>query len=705
MMYYRRLLLILALLLFLLSSASAVTFTGKVYEGAIGDTSIPSAGVTVELYGSNSYGVQGTFISSGVTNRSGSYSLEGPDTWEFNTILLEVPTGATTVGAQSSSGSVLSPSWIMVPFSVVRGNLFITGNDFWIERAVTCPAGCECLSVPAAEEKYLTYERCSGTICGYEIPTVPKYCMRPVTITPSGPTDDTPCEDGDLCTVNDVYHSGICTSGQTLVCDDQNPTTIDTCDPTQGCVYFPSATADGAPCDDGNACTISDRYLNGSCLGDPLFCDDRNPETVDTCQQQYGCVFEFTQENAVYSTPLPNTSFATQAPTWEAPVSTQGETEEVQSVTEKPRDFVSTLISFIFSLFSFGKNPEPSVHPDNAPVAKDKVVSCADAGGIVCPGVGCQFIKTDPQNCGLCGNVCPTHPYANATCLDGVCSFTCIKDYGDCNQYAADGCEMNLVADQNHCGACGHYCTTDRICINKECRCTGGRTDCNGVCIDLSQNSQHCGSCGSTCRFDQICENGVCRCHYGTKECAGQCIDPLTDPRIECSGKCIDPTTDMLNCGGCGKVCTAMCSGGKCQGGCFPADTLVATSDSFKPISLVQRGDVIPGYDLNMKEVINRTITETLLHENQPVLQLEFAKDTIVCTPSQPFFTGTWTPASDLRAGDTVLCRDGHWEVLLTDPYPVGERDVFNLHGSPSEEYYASYYVGRSQLLVHNAKR
>jgi Thrombospondin type 3 repeat. len=233
--FIRYLLLGIALLL-ASTPAYAVTFMGTVYEGALGDPSMPSARATVNLYGSNTYGVQGTWISQSVTNESGFYSLEGPDTWEYNNILLEVPSGATAVGAQSISGTVLSPTWIMVPFSVVRGNLFITGNDFWIERAVTCPAGCECLSVPAATEKYLTFERCSGDICGYDAPTVPRFCMRPVT-TPAGPIDGTPCEDGNLCTTGETYQNGICIVGQALICDDQNPGTMDTCDPEWGCVF------------------------------------------------------------------------------------------------------------------------------------------------------------------------------------------------------------------------------------------------------------------------------------------------------------------------------------------------------------------------------------------------------------------------------------------------------------------------------------
>jgi Thrombospondin type 3 repeat. len=222
----------------IVSPVSGVTFTGSVYEGALGDTGIPVYGVTLNLYGSNTYGVQGTGISQDVTNRSGFYSLEGPDTWEYNNIILEIPMGATAVGAQSLSGSVLTPTWIVVPYPAVQRNPFIAGNDFWIERTVTCPAGCKCLSVPAATEKYLTFERCSGDICGYDAPDVPRYCMRPVTVTTiPGPADGTPCEDGNLCTSGDVYQNGVCVSGTPLICDDQNPDTTDTCDPGQGCIF------------------------------------------------------------------------------------------------------------------------------------------------------------------------------------------------------------------------------------------------------------------------------------------------------------------------------------------------------------------------------------------------------------------------------------------------------------------------------------
>ena len=48
------------------------------------------------------------------------------------------------------------------------------------------------------------------------------------------------------------------------MCDDGNPCTKDTCDPTVGCVFDPQ---DGVPCDDGDPNTVNDRCLNGVCVG------------------------------------------------------------------------------------------------------------------------------------------------------------------------------------------------------------------------------------------------------------------------------------------------------------------------------------------------------------------------------------------------------------------------------------------------------
>lgn len=61
----------------------------------------------------------------------------------------------------------------------------------------------------------------------------------------------------------------------TLVCDDSDPCTIDTC-LNGGCAFTPD------DCDDGNGCT-SDACIAGDCVYTPISCDDGDPCTIDQC--------------------------------------------------------------------------------------------------------------------------------------------------------------------------------------------------------------------------------------------------------------------------------------------------------------------------------------------------------------------------------------------------------------------------------------
>lgn len=84
------------------------------------------------------------------------------------------------------------------------------------------------------------------------------------------------CDDDNLCT-KDFLSSGACGHAQ-IDCDDKNPQTTDSCNPKIGCDHFQQS------CDDGNICT-KDLFVDGVCkhaqsAGD---CDDGNPCTQDGC--------------------------------------------------------------------------------------------------------------------------------------------------------------------------------------------------------------------------------------------------------------------------------------------------------------------------------------------------------------------------------------------------------------------------------------
>ncbi len=98
-----------------------------------------------------------------------------------------------------------------------------------------------------------------------------------------------PCDDGNPCTSGDVCAQGTCFAGPAKACQDSNPCTLDTCDLTTGnCLH---EAVDWA-CDDGNACTVDDHCLAGTCIGAPAVCDDLNPCTAGTCDPALGCQFK-----------------------------------------------------------------------------------------------------------------------------------------------------------------------------------------------------------------------------------------------------------------------------------------------------------------------------------------------------------------------------------------------------------------------------
>lgn len=96
----------------------------------------------------------------------------------------------------------------------------------------------------------------------------------------------------------------------------------------------------------------------------------------------------------------------------------------------------------------------------------------SQAGQRVCVPTGspapCQFTSDcDPnQVCtrdGLCQSQC-LHDYdcqvinPHQTCQSGLCVLQCSIGTADCNGSTSDGCEVDILSSNDHCGACGTRC-------------------------------------------------------------------------------------------------------------------------------------------------------------------------------------------------------------------------------------------------------
>ncbi|MCB9729834.1 MAG: hypothetical protein H6744_15345 [Deltaproteobacteria bacterium] len=100
--------------------------------------------------------------------------------------------------------------------------------------------------------------------------------------------DGAPCDDGDACTPQDRCELGVCKGSGVLSCTTTNPCAEAVCEPAAGCVDVPSP----GPCDDGNGCTGPDTCVDGACVGAPLTtpCDDGDACTLGDACSEGACV-------------------------------------------------------------------------------------------------------------------------------------------------------------------------------------------------------------------------------------------------------------------------------------------------------------------------------------------------------------------------------------------------------------------------------
>ncbi|HWP67186.1 MAG TPA: PQQ-binding-like beta-propeller repeat protein, partial [Candidatus Limnocylindria bacterium] len=105
-------------------------------------------------------------------------------------------------------------------------------------------------------------------------------------------SDGTACADDDACTHGQSCLAGVCQGGTETVCLPSNDCHTAACDPATGlCGEQP--LPNGRLCDDGDACTVADRCLAGTCTpGGIRSCNDFDPCTTDACVPATGCTFD-----------------------------------------------------------------------------------------------------------------------------------------------------------------------------------------------------------------------------------------------------------------------------------------------------------------------------------------------------------------------------------------------------------------------------
>jgi hypothetical protein len=125
--------------------------------------------------------------------------------------------------------------------------------------------------------------------------------------------------------------------------------------------------------------------------------------------------------------------------------------------------------------------------------------------------------KDTTRLCGDCGTyVCCPEPGPNefGACVDGECVYECVDGAVRC-----DGTCTFLDSDPENCGGCGNVCPSSYpFCHGGTCYCPW--IICNGVCTDISSDYRNCGGCGIVCDVGEGCYSGVC-CNPVNFDCTG----------------------------------------------------------------------------------------------------------------------------------------------------------------------------------------
>ncbi len=185
---------------------------------------------------------------------------------------------------------------------------------------------------------------------------------------------------------------------------------------------------------------------------------------------------------------------------------------------------------------------------------------------------GCEVaLDSNLSHCGACGRMCPGGPNATATCTRGACGLRCNAGSGDCDADPTNGCETNLNTTATACSSCTTVCSTANAapaCAAGRCAigtCVPGFADCDGLvangCETATTTNTNCGTCGTVCRLGEVCSIASCgsTCAAGTTSCGSACFNLDSDPS---------------NCGACGRTCAtpasarATCAAGACSFAC-----------------------------------------------------------------------------------------------------------------------------------------
>ena len=342
------------------------------------------------------------------------------------------------------------------------------------------------------------------------------------------------------------------------------------------------------------------------------------------------------------------------------------------------------------------------------PICQDYVchISNCDGGWGDCNDLesdGCEtYVSANIYHCGTCNHAC-SYNHASSYCTSGNCYMdTCDSGWGNCENGTADGCETNLrdSDDGTHCGSCNYDCSSlewdnvaGYVCAEGTCtigECDPGTKDCdgnpnNGCEINVLSDENHCGDCNVSCSYSNavtFCDGGTCMMDHCVDSYA-DCNDDLISDGCEA-----DLSSDTSHCGACNDLCSletkpyatgVECSADNCEDpGCCHA------TGCESPLELQEGSCVCVGTatcSCDDSELDNRW------------------QDAVELTPGQPFVSRSLCPIGDKDWFGFVL--DGTYFVKIDLKLNTGLDLEMKLYNDPEGEAVASYtYTGSDGVTL-----
>ncbi len=398
-------------------------------------------------------------------------------------------------------------------------------DGFFCTENGSCNAG-ECVTTPrdcSAEE-----DTCNIGVCDETADA----CVK------QPKSDGITCDDGAFCTTGDTCTAGVC-AGPARDCaaaGDQCNTGI--CDETlDACAPMP--IPDGATCEDGAYCTVTDTCIAGACVGGaPRQCgavggscrDGVCDEALDAC----------TGDPVADGTTCEDGQFCTSGDTCVAGNCMGGGPRNCSAANGVCRVGTCNETTNVCV-------PAPS--PDGT--------TCDD--GLFCT-------TADRCTAGACGGTMRNCASAGGECTIGSCDEAADACVG---RPASDGsaCPDSLFCTQNEICLAGACTRTPRNCAGSGDNCNDGVCDENGdACVSMPKANGTMCTDGMFCTTNDTCQAGVCS--GGPTSCS-QLDDVCTvgtcdETANTCTGMALPDLTlcdDTLFC-----TQNDRCSGGVCVG-------------------------------------------------------------------------------------------------------------------------------------------